>query len=407
MASDKSVNSNHTLPGNVKIKVEPGTSMPVPIRNIKTEPGLPTTSTTRLTSFRLPRDLTLGGNIKTEKSKRVYTPNLNAQRTKKKEDASPGDSTKPGRVRDNARGRGRGDRGRNDRGRGRASNLIQSSGIWSTGINSTPGKRNSSSGGGGSGGGGGESERSSQTSLEKPKLDLNRTIDKAEEEEKLKLLLRDDFIDNGDPDDFDNGPVTLPMIKVVTAKMHKEEIKQELDVDEEEEINMKPTILENGEVLPPKHEVKVKGPTSDVEPKEELDTIPQMIENKTNSYILIQFPDCLPGFVGSAEDSRTTRENGSTKEKENTTTSDTEFCTLNNLKPGILGKLQILKSGKARLVLGENNLIVDLGSRHSFRQDLIAAKVDSEKLTGDLINLGPVSNTLICSPDWESMFQKL
>ncbi|XP_076661905.1 RNA polymerase III subunit C53 isoform X2 [Halictus rubicundus] len=405
MASDKSVNSNHnTLPGNVKIKIEPGTSMPAPIRNIKTEPGLPTTSTTRLTSFRLPRDLTLGGNIKTEKSKRVYTPNLNAQRTKKKEDASPGDSAKPGRGRDNARGRGRGDRGRNDRGRGRASNLIQSSGIWSTGINSTPGKRSSSGGGGGGGGGSGDSDRSSQTSLEKPKLDLNRSIDKAEEEEKLKLLLRDDFIDSGEPEDFDNGPVTLPMIK---AKMHKEQIKQELDVEEEEEINTKPTILENGEVLPSKNEVKVKVPNLNMEPKEELDSIPQMIENKTNSYILIQFPDCLPGFVGSAEDARTTRPNSSNQEKENAATSDTDFCTLNSLKPGILGKLQILKSGKTRLVLGENNLIVDLGSRHSFRQDLIAAKVDTDKLTGDLINLGPVNNTLICSPDWESMLAKL
>lgn len=84
MASKKAGNSGNALPTNVKIKVESETSMPVPLRNIKTEPGL-STSTTRLTSFRLPRDLTLGGNIKTEKSKKVYTPNLNAQRTKKKE----------------------------------------------------------------------------------------------------------------------------------------------------------------------------------------------------------------------------------------------------------------------------------------------------------------------------------
>lgn len=40
--------------------------------------------TQRLTSFRLPRDLTLGGNIKLEKPKKVYTPNVNVQRNKKK-----------------------------------------------------------------------------------------------------------------------------------------------------------------------------------------------------------------------------------------------------------------------------------------------------------------------------------
>lgn len=83
MSSDKSDDASNSLPPNIQIKVEPGTSLPVPIQNIKTEPGLSTT--TRLTSFRLPRDLTLGGNIKTEKPKKVYIPNLNAQRTKKKE----------------------------------------------------------------------------------------------------------------------------------------------------------------------------------------------------------------------------------------------------------------------------------------------------------------------------------
>ena len=398
MASDKSVNSNHTLPPNVKIKIEPGTSMPVPLKSIKTEPGLSTT-TTRLTSFRLPRDLTLGGNIKTEKPKKVYTPNLNAQRTKKKDDATQNEPTKSTRGRDQNRGRGRGNKP--DRGRGRgSSNLIQSSGIWSTGITVTPGKRAS---GGGGGGGYRDNDRSSQAALEKPKLDLNRSVDKAEEEEKLKLLLRDDFIDDGESGDLDNGPVMLPMIK---AKLYKEESKVAVE-EEEEEVDRKPIILENGDVLPPKKELKAKTAKPDTEIKEELDSIPQIIENKTNSYILIQFPDCLPGFVNSAEDTRPNRSNASGNEKENGSNSQTELCTLNDLKAGILGKLQILKSGKTRLLLGENNLLVDVGSHLSFRQDLIAAKVDPDKLNGDLINLGPVSSTLICSPDWESMLAKL
>lgn len=84
-------------------------------------------------------------------------------------------------------------------------NVSQSSGIWSTGITSTPGKRYS--------GGSSDSDRSSQVSLEKPKLNLNRSIDKAEEEEKVKQLIRDDFIDDGEPVNLDNGPVILPMIK--------------------------------------------------------------------------------------------------------------------------------------------------------------------------------------------------
>lgn len=93
-------NSNAEQPAPiVRVKVEPGTEVagpstaPPPIipaiippiaATIKTESGLPT-STTRLTSFKLPRDLTLGGNVKLEKPKKVYTPNLNVQRNKNKE----------------------------------------------------------------------------------------------------------------------------------------------------------------------------------------------------------------------------------------------------------------------------------------------------------------------------------
>lgn len=90
MASNKNVTIDPKNT-NVQVKIEPGTSASTEssifferMRNIKMEPGVPTT-TQRLTSFRLPRDLTLGGNIKTEKPKKMYTPNLNVQRNKKKE----------------------------------------------------------------------------------------------------------------------------------------------------------------------------------------------------------------------------------------------------------------------------------------------------------------------------------
>lgn len=86
---------------NIKIKAEPNiepltpatTNPVIPTLNvkIKTEPGLPTpSSTVRLPSFRPPRDYTLGGtnllaNIKSEKPKKVFTPNVNVQRNKNRE----------------------------------------------------------------------------------------------------------------------------------------------------------------------------------------------------------------------------------------------------------------------------------------------------------------------------------
>lgn len=58
------------------------------ITNIKTEPQQSTNSisgTTRLPSFRVPRDLTLGGNLKVEKVKKTYAPNVLAQRLRDRE----------------------------------------------------------------------------------------------------------------------------------------------------------------------------------------------------------------------------------------------------------------------------------------------------------------------------------
>lgn len=84
MDSNKSNAGNQELDPSILVKVEPGTSASTASTNLRTETNLPT-STTRLTSFRVPRDLTLGGNVKLEKSKKIYTPNFNVQRNKTKE----------------------------------------------------------------------------------------------------------------------------------------------------------------------------------------------------------------------------------------------------------------------------------------------------------------------------------
>lgn len=392
MASNNSVSSNDAhLHANIRVKLEPGTpepgtsvsSMPSTsslserVTSIKMEPGLPTT-TQRLTSFRLPRDLTLGGNIKTEKPKKVYTPNLNVQRNKKKDD--PATSVKPEPVRSRNSDRGR-ERGKGDRGRGRGDrgNIIQSVGVWSEGIYAAPTVGRKSEG----------SRVSSNTVkaakyLEKPKLNLNKIVDKTEEERRLKNLLRDDFIDDGlDTEDEKMHPLMLPRVK--------KDIYDTLDI----KADKKPVISENGGIL----NVEKK---SSQDRKEEF-TISQIIENKTNSYTLIQFPGSLPGLESSREETGSKQPSDSNSEKDSK--AKTELCTLNSLRSGLLGKLEILKSGKARLRLGEMSFFVDIGAQQCFQQDLLAVKIDTESQTGDLINLGPVNNKLICSPDFESMLK--
>ncbi|XP_072766962.1 DNA-directed RNA polymerase III subunit RPC4 [Anoplolepis gracilipes] len=335
--------------------------------------------TQRLTSYRLPRDLTLGGNIKPERPKKVYTPNLNVQRNKKKDEVTPAqvDVTKPkekdrGRGRGNARGRGRGD-GRHGREKG---NIIQSVGIWSEGIHSVPTVSRRSYGSSSS------NSTGPKNYLEKSKLNINKFTNNADEE-KFKDLLHNDFDDINPDEKMD--PIVLPRI-----------IKEEFN---DEEIDKKPVILENGEV------VNIKEEPSSEKIKKEI-TISQIIENKSNPYVLMQFPDCWQDLEFNKEESKPKVSNDliTHNENENDNKAKNEHRGLNSLKNGLLGKLEILKSGKARLCIGNNYFSVDTNVQ-DFQQELLAAKVNTVSLTGDLVNLGPVNNQLVCLPDLETMLK--
>ncbi|XP_025993434.1 DNA-directed RNA polymerase III subunit RPC4 isoform X1 [Solenopsis invicta] len=394
MASNKSVNSNDALHANVRVKIEPGTSvsptpstssssssLSVPLServSIKVEPGLPTTATQRLVSYRLPRDLTLGGNIKIEKPKKVYIPNLNVQRNKKKEqfdfrDPAVSIKAEPVKSRHNNRvkEREKGDRGR---GKGDKGNIIQSIGVWSEGIYTPPKKYEGSR----------ERASSSTANFEKHlKPKLNK-IAKTKEENKLNNLSSDELSDDY-PDDEKMYPLTLPRIK--------KEMYNTID----DKIDKKSIILENAII-------KGKETKQYTHMQENL-SISKIIEN--NSYTLIQFPGSLPGLKYSREEAGSKQSNDSNTHdnKESDNKEKLERCILNDLKSGLLGKLEILKSGKARLRLGEMSFFVDIGTHQDFQQDLLAVKIDAASQTGDLINLGPVNSKLICSPDFESMLE--
>ena len=79
-------------------------------------------------------------------------------------------------------------------------------------------------------------------------------------------------------------------------------------------------------------------------------------------------PDCLPGLQSDDKQNDPKSKHAPEPNADNETEKSSKFCTLNSLKEGMLGKLQILRSGKARLILGENDLLVDVGSNLSFRQ---------------------------------------
>ncbi|XP_018392303.1 PREDICTED: uncharacterized protein LOC108771487 isoform X3 [Cyphomyrmex costatus] len=237
------------------------------VKNIKMEPGLPTT-TQRLTSYRLPRDLTLGGNqgvnIKLEKPKKVYMPNVNVQRNKKKDDQAIMVKTDLVKSRNSDRGRERERSGDRGRGRGDRGNVIQSVGIWSEGIFIPPTVRERKS----KGFKVSNSTVNAAKHLEQPKLNINKVINKTEGDRRLKDLLRDDFIDDAPEIDEKMCPLTLPRIK--------KDIHNMID----NKVDKKPVISENGEIINEEKESK--------QDREELFTISQITENKANSYTLIQ-----------------------------------------------------------------------------------------------------------------------
>nr|CAD7454378.1 unnamed protein product [Timema tahoe] len=329
------------------------------------------------------------------KPRKVYTPNLNVQRNKNKNDIKV-ESGSPTRGK-NFQNRGRGEyRGR---GRGRANTLIQSSGgVFSEGavgeqkgIRERGGQRNESTGG-----------REAKF-LPKPKLNLQHSLkfDKEEEDLKLSELLRDNFID--DPTlqpDLSNSPVQLPVLKIVKLK---KELKDENEVEKP-----KNEIYVGGVKIKQEKKENFDIEQKDIKPLKKEGDVSEFFENKEPQLLLLQLPDCLPGLKpddqavrGPARPStvaKTSTENPPEAEEMN--------CTLHTLPEGLLGKVQILKSGRVRILMGENVLYVEKGTDISFKQDLVAVDLDEGTHGGKMISLGPVKARLICSPDWENMLEK-
>jgi len=74
-------------------------------------------------------------------------------------------------------------------------------------------------------------------------------------------------------------------------------------------------------------------------------------------------------------------------------------CTVHDLLEGQIGKLQILKSGKLRLVLGECKFWLHKGVKVNFREELAVVKIDTETKTGDIISLGEINERIMVIPD--------
>ncbi len=373
----------------------------------------------RLPSFKKKRDLTLGE----AKKKSKFVPNFNVQRIKKEKE-EPGVAKADAR----AQGQGQGARrqghhkgeqqqqdgksrpGQQQRGR---PELIQTTGaVFSEGVAGGDASKRRSGGVGGI--------RVSSSLKEEPGLGRAAIkVDHEEEERRRKALLRDDFVSDQEEGLF--VPVQLPMI--CTGKVFKKEgeeedlLKQNVDAkapkkkkinvidsdDDEDDIASAKETDRKGDNVKASREAKSAGDVNFLE----------LIKQEKGDLLFLQLPDHLPGSVAQVkrEEGESVSATSAGVKKEPVDTKDivekTRHCTLKELPEGYLGRIQVRKSGKTQIVIGENVFDVEMGTQVGFLQDLVSVHTsDIPQEVGDMTVLGHVKHRLVLTPDWESILDK-
>ena len=393
----------------------------------KTPPG-------RLSSFKKERDLSLGGakppqtaaaaKQASEAKKKTFKPNLNVQRTVKKE-PSASDKNKDGsaggrRQRDGAaggRGRGRGGGAGGDRrsghGRGQPA-VIQLDSVFDKGMGADPTTRRRP---------GGSSRGGDDGAPTRPLFDSSSLkVDKEEEEKRLKVILQDNFIADLDSDEKDKRflPVQLPMIN--TGKVFKDEDEEPADdadggvkkknkanvIDSDDDDDPRPMDIGEKEKPKPKAVIKDKGAAEAVD--EEV-TFKELVANPRGDFLFIQLPDHLPGSAVAKPDPGAAANAGAPAS--DAPAPRTPRCTLADLPEGYIGKVQIRRSGRTQLKIGEELFDIDLGTQVGFLQDLVAvdlgedASEDQKGVHGNMTVLGHVKHRMVITPDWDQLLNTL
>ncbi|PVD38128.1 hypothetical protein C0Q70_00739 [Pomacea canaliculata] len=255
-------------------------------------------------------------------------------------------------------------------------------------------------GGGFSGGKGGAPARVKQENARRGGEIQNQTLDH---------LLRDDFIADGPEDDPDMIPVMLPMSSVAMEELKREQkgisgdatihIKQEpMDCDNEGskyQPTQTPTSFTKEETIHHKKEDRMSVNY----------LLNSVAKSEKEELIFLQLPDVLPGVPKGLQLGLSDGSTG-TANKENRENDELEkkmgACSLDHFSEGYVGKLRVRKSGKAELVLGDIVLDVTMGTSCGFLQDVVSVRTgENDK---HMTVLGHLSHRLICSPNFEYLF---
>ncbi|CAK1594168.1 unnamed protein product [Parnassius mnemosyne] len=342
----------------------------------------------RLASFKAPRDLSLGG---VKPNKKIFVPNLNVARNKNKGSSSA--NVREQKKEDKGRKDKRNDRNRNFK---NGPNIIKSSGVFSEGLGSAERHYNRGTSYG--------RESDAKPALQKPTIRVKDVIkiDKELEEQKIKTVVGDSGDGEEESEDFKrvfeiDAPVKLPMDDGAWLHSHSTanvKIKQEVVVKREP--------IEDGDC--PMLEVDEKPIPSDFE-----DTnVVNLLKSDKPTLILLQLPDSLPGRGGrSAREEETSRKqapaSSQSAPEQNPEPVDTK-CRLADLEEGRIGKLQVRRSGRVTLTLGDTVFEVCPGTKAAFHQEAVSVAVDDSSRSANLVALGPLQHKLNIVPDWQALF---
>ncbi|XP_004925782.1 DNA-directed RNA polymerase III subunit RPC4 [Bombyx mori] len=362
--------------------------------------GLGTDPMQRLASLKAPRDLMLGG---VKPNKKVFTPNLNVARSKNKGQAT----TSAKETRNEEKNSRDSNRNRNfNRNQRNGPTLIKSAGVFSEGIGSS--ERHSSS----RSYYGRDTEKTTNI-MKKPAIRVKDfvKIDKELEEKKINMILRGGDTDELESIDFKDildrdAPIKLPMDDGNWAKTHAKP-----KVKVKEEIVVKTEPREDGDcvISTPERKPDVK------EAFEDTDLV-NLLNNDKSTLIMLQLPSSLPGRGGRVEDDvprrRTKNEPGpsagggadpgAADEQE-----EDNKCRLTDLEEGRIGKLQLHRSGRVTLALGETVFEVSMGTKAAFHQELVSVSTDDASRSAKVTSLGALRHKLNVIPDWETMFRDI
>ncbi|XP_035518736.1 DNA-directed RNA polymerase III subunit RPC4-like [Morone saxatilis] len=158
-------------------------------------------------------------------------------------------------------------------------------------------------------------------------------------------------------------------------------------------------------------------------PKQKQPSLVEVLQDLSLSgreeLFFMQLPDCMPcrtsgqkvePSLGSAAEKAAKKE-GKPEDKrpphlQPQETVVMEGCpVLSQFPEGFLGKLQIRKSGKVELKLGDVVMDVSEGAAFSFLQQLVSVHL-SDGRTGDMMVLGNVHHKLVLSPDFQALLRQ-